>query len=600
VVPRPTDLVVETPPPEDPFEMPARTIGSLLQFTPQGSYGRRIKVVGTVSFQQPGTALFIQDETEGLNVRTRQRTPLEVGDVVEVIGFPAQGVYTPIMEDAIYRKIGSGPELQPEVVTRDDALTGTYDCRLVQIAGRLVDRAQYAGEQLLLVDDGASVFQASMEQRDFADEFADLQNGSMISVSGVCLIEPGVWEAGEAWRAASFRVLLRSPKDVVVLKAPPWWTVEKLLWMTALLALAILGSMMWVAVLRRRVQEQTEIIRQRLVQEEELKERYLDLFENANDMVFTHDLAGRMTSINKAGERLLQRSRDAILSHDLVDLVVEEQRPQARKWMESVVAGAELQAVEWDFTGVDGHRMRLEVSSRPVDRAGRIVEVEGIARDITQRKRLEREILAISSREQRRIGHDLHDGVCQQLAGIALLTNTLADRLGAGEAVDPVEAEKLSLLINEANRQTRAVARGLFPVRLEDNGLVSALEELANNSGSLFRINVEFSCPPPEPIVDNSVALHLYYIAQEALLNAAKHGRAQNVTLSLQPAGERWALSIRDDGRGFAPSSVPGTGMGIRIMHYRARVIGAALDLKSEPGSGTQVTCLFSPGQLGG
>jgi signal transduction histidine kinase len=240
--------------------------------------------------------------------------------------------------------------------------------------------------------------------------------------------------------------------------------------------------------------------------------------------------------------------------------------------------------------------MRLEVNSRPVDRAGQVVEVEGIARDITQRKRLEREILEISSREQRRIGHDLHDGVCQQLAGIALLTNTLADRLEAGEPVDPAQAEKISLLINEANRQTRAVARGLFPVRLEDNGLVSALEELANNCAALFKINCTFACQPSEPVVENGVALHVYYIAQEALLNAAKHGKAQTVTLALHPSGDRWALSVKDDGVGFATHLAPRTGMGIRIMHYRARVIGATLDLKSERGSGTQVTCLFSPG----
>jgi len=169
----------------------------------------------------------------------------------------------------------------------------------------------------------------------------------------------------------------------------------------------------------------------------------------------------------------------------------------------------------------------------------------------------------------------------------------------AGHAVDPKEAEKISQLINEANRQTRAVARGLFPVRLEDNGPVSALEELAVNSSSLFKVQCTFACQGPEPVVENSAALHLYYIAQEALLNAAKHGKAQNVTVELHPSGERWALIIRDDGVGFSTNFVSRSGMGIRIMHYRARVIGATLDLKSDGASGTQVTCLFSPGRLG-
>jgi len=598
VVPRATDLVVETPAVKDPFQMPARAIGSLLQFTPQGSYGRRVKVVGTVALQQLGTALFIQDATDGLYVKTRQQTPLEIGDVVEVLGFPAQGVYTPSMEDALYRKIGSGPKPQPDLVDHDEALKGTHDCRLVRINARVLDRTEQPGELALVLDDGEAIFQASLDPRAGGDGFATLENGSTVSVTGVCLIDPGPWEAGEGWRAASFRILLRSPNDVVVLKAPPWWTLQKLLAMIGILAVIILGVMTWVLVLRRRVRQQTNIIRQRLEVEEELKERYLDLFENANDMVFTHDLEGRMTSINKAGERLLHRTRQEILSLNLVDLLVEEQRPQARQWIRQVVTDTDVPAAEWDFLDAGGRRFRVELSSRQVDRAGQVVEVEGIARDITQRKRLEREILDISSREQRRIGHDLHDGVCQQLAGISLLANTLAERLQAGEPVEPADAEKISLLINEANRQTRSVARGLFPVRLEDNGLISALEELANNSGSFFKINVEFTCHQPEPVVDNSVALHLYYIAQEALMNAAKHGKARNVVVDLQPSGRRWALMIRDDGVGFSTSFVSRTGMGIRIMHYRARVIGATLDLKSDGASGTQVSCLFSPGRM--
>jgi PAS domain S-box-containing protein len=598
VVPRATDMVVEIPAPPDPFGLPVRSIGSLLQFTPRGSYGRRVKVVGTVTLQQPGAALFIQDAADGLYVKTRQRTPLEVGDVVEVLGFPAQGVYTPSLEDALYRRLGSGPRPEPDIVDYDEALKGTHDCRLVRINARVLDRAEHSGEQSLVLEAGDFIFHAYLAATDEKEEdkFQDVANGSTVSVTGVCLIDPGEWVAGAEWRAASFRLLLRSPQDVLVLKAPSWWTLRKLLWMVGILVVVILVALIWVVVLRRRVRQQTEIIRHKLEVEEELKERYVDLFENANDMVFTHDLQGRMTSINKAGERLLHRSRQDILKLNLVDLLAAEQQAPARRWIEQVVTDTEVPSAEWDFLDAGGRRIRLELSCRQVDRGGRVVEVEGIARDITQRKRLERELLDISSREQRRIGHDLHDGVCQQLAGISLLTNTLAERLQAGEAVDPADVEKICHLINEANRQTRSVARGLFPVRLEDNGLVSALEELANNSSSLFRIHATFSCTPPEPVVENRSAVHLYYIAQEALMNAVKHGQARNVAVELRPSGDRWALSIRDDGSGFSTSYVSRTGMGIRIMHYRARVIGATLDLKSGGGSGTQVTCLFSPG----
>ena len=325
-----------------------------------------------------------------------------------------------------------------------------------------------------------------------------------------------------------------------------------------------------------------------------LKERYVDLFENANDMVYTHDLLGRITSINHAGESLLRLSRDQILSRNMVDLIVPEQRGAARHWLEQVIKGNGASTIEWDFAVGAGDPLTLEISARLIEQNGRQVEVEGIARDVTERKRLERELLEISNREQRRIGHDLHDGVCQQLVGIGYLTETLAERLLEKGADESADAERISHLLNNAILQTRGVARGLFPVRLEENGLVSALEELAANASQLFQITCRFSSENPPGSIDNAIALHLYYIVQEAIANAAKHGKCRNVLVSLEPARERYALTVKDDGTGFATSANP-AGMGLRIMNYRARVIGASLEVKRHAaGGGVQVVCLFA------
>jgi two-component system CheB/CheR fusion protein len=138
------------------------------------------------------------------------------------------------------------------------------------------------------------------------------------------------------------------------------------------------------------------------------------------------------------------------------------------------------------------------------------------------------------------------------------------------------------------------VARGLVPVRLEENGLASALEELAINTANLFKVRCTFSGDEKPAALENSAALHLYYIAQEAVQNAVKHGQASTVAISLSRADRRCWLTVQDDGVGFQlPGGGTGTGMGIRIMRYRALVIGATLDLKSQPGHGTQVTCVF-------
>jgi PAS domain S-box-containing protein len=596
MVPRREDFVLEKAAPAAPLAMSAQTIGSLLQFTPQGTYGHRVKISGTVIYHQAGRALFIQDSQHGLMVQTKQHTDLQIGDRVEVLGFPAKGEYTPILQDAIYQKKEAGAPPAAARIGVDEALKGTYDCRLVRIEATLVDRARQSREQFLVLEAGDFVFHAYQEQDQNSPQLAGLENGSTVAVTGVCLIEPGSdWQAGEGWRAKSFRLVLRSPADIEVLSAPPWWTLKKVLWMTGLLGVIVLAAFAWVGVLRGRVHEQTGIIREKLQAEAALKERYVDLFENANDMVYTHDMGGRITSINQAGERLLQRRRQKILSQNLVELVVPEQKAAAQQWLEQVVKGSAPHTIEWDFATQSGPPVTLEISARLIEQDGRQVEIEAIARDITDRKRLERELLEISNREQRRIGHDLHDGVCQQLVGIAYLTETLADRLQERGTPESSDAERISRLLNTAITQTRGVARGLFPVRLEESGLVSALEELAATATELFKIHCHFSSEQPPETIDNDVALHLFYIAQEALANAAKHGKATHVWISLAPAKGHFALTIRDDGVGFTPPTNGHSGMGLRIMHYRSRVIGASLDVKGEPGAGTQVTCLFLP-----
>jgi signal transduction histidine kinase len=275
--------------------------------------------------------------------------------------------------------------------------------------------------------------------------------------------------------------------------------------------------------------------------------------------------------------------------------MAEDYRASARQWLNQVVNGAEVPTAEWDFVNQSGHRVKLEISLRLIEQDGRIVEVEGIARDITERRRLERELLEISTREQRRIGHDLHDGVCQQLAATAYLADILSDRLQGKNISESAEAERIGSLINEANAQARTVARGLFPVRLAEDGLVLALEELAATASSRYGITCRFVCETAPVKVDSEVELHLYYIVQEALLNAVNHGKANTVIVTLAADEDRLRLTVQDDGTGFLISDKSRSGMGIRIMRYRAKVIGATLDLQSQVNHGTRITCVFNP-----
>jgi PAS domain S-box-containing protein len=597
LVPRLEDLVIEKPSAGDSFaaSSPPRPINSLLQFTTDATFGHRVKVAGTVIYRHDNT-LYIEDKTTGLYIETADLSPLRASDRVEVLGFADRGEYNPTLKDAVCRKTGQDALPVPDEVTADEALKGTHDCRLVRIQATVLDRARHSQEQFLVLQSSGFIFHAYLERKSPGGgvDFAYLQNGSKLAVTGVCVIETGPdWRPGENWRARSFRILLRSPADIEVLQAVPWWNLQKLLWMAAILGVVALAASIWVAVLRRRVHQQTRIISDKLRVEATLKERYQDLYENANDVVYTHDLNGRITSMNRAGEKLLQWPRRDVLSKNILELVAPEEQPAVQRWLEQVGAASSSPTVEWDFLTAGRQRVRLEINARLIQPSGATAEIEVMARDITERKRLEREILEISNREQRRIGHDLHDGVCQQLAGIALMTASLADKLEEKAAPESAQIERISGLINQAITQTRGVARGLFPIRLEENGLVSVLEELAVNSSELFKIPCHFSASSPPAAVDNETALHLYYIVLEAVANAAKHSNAKNIAISLDAVKDHYALSVRDDGQGF-PLAIPAQmGMGIRIMQYRAGVIGATLNLRSAPGSGTDVTCVF-------
>jgi len=482
----------------------------------------------------------------------------------------------------------------PARVTEDEALRGIYDCRLVRLEATLLEQARHSQEQFLVLQSGGFIFHAYLEGVNNGLDLGALENNSRVAVTGVCRIEPGsVWLPVQDWRAKSFRLLLRSPRDIEVLAAPPWWNLAKMVWAAGILGAVGFGALAWVGILRRRVQRQTEIIRRQLYAEATLKERYENLFENASEVVFTHDLAGHLTSVNRAGEQLLQRCREEILGRRLTEFVAEEYREAVSLWLAQTPESPELPSVEWDFLNAAGQRVRLEISARRIELAGGQPEVECVARDITERKGLEREILEISNREQRRIGHDLHDGVCQQLAAIAYRMDILGDQLQEQGVAESAEAERIGELVQEAMQQTRGVARGLFPVRLDESGLATALAEFAENTGRLFRIHCHFQGEELAWPLDKAVSLHLYYIAQEAVSNAIKHGQATAVTVDLTQSRDRLVLTVRDNGQGFLPLLAGGTGMGVRIMRYRARMIGASLELKSQPAEGTMVTCVL-------
>jgi len=213
-------------------------------------------------------------------------------------------------------------------------------------------------------------------------------------------------------------------------------------------------------------------------------------------------------------------------------------------------------------------------------------------------RKLEQKILEISEGERRRIGHDLHDGLGQLLTGIALQSGGLRRRLSAsGSKTEAEQAAKITALVNESIGWTRDLARGLSPVTLDSEGLAPALEELSANASKLLGVDCVCECDGSEFALDGEAALHLYRIAQEAVNNSVKHGKAAKIRIGLRTADRHLDLTIVDDGRGISGKTLQQPGIGLQIMRYRARMIGAEVSI-ARLGSegGTVVTCSLPAG----
>jgi two-component system sensor histidine kinase NreB len=214
-----------------------------------------------------------------------------------------------------------------------------------------------------------------------------------------------------------------------------------------------------------------------------------------------------------------------------------------------------------------------------------------IRTDITEYKRLEEEVLRISEVERRRIGQDLHDGICQQLAGIEFKLQALAESLPAKAQAG--QAAQIAGHVRDAIAQTRSLAHGLSPVVLEAEGLMSALKELAEDTIKLFEVQCRFVNNEPVLVHNHAAATHLYRIAQEAVGNAIKHGKAKSIEIHLSDEPQRTVLTVKDNGTGFKPRSGSGQGMGLHIMQYRASLIGAKVVLQPQADGGLAVICFL-------
>jgi PAS domain S-box-containing protein len=284
-VPRSADIAIVKRAPTDYFTLPVCPNRSILRAPTNRGFIHRVRVQGVVTLQHLGRSVFISDGSVGLLVKTRQLTAVRLGDRVDAVGFPTLGEDGPVLEEAVFRRIGAGAPLSPVTVTAEQALEGRYDAELIRISARLVGNSVRGSQRLLVMQSGKINFGAEIEQAPGHRILPALGNGSLLQLTGICSVQ-----VNENRDPSEFTVLLRSPEDVVVLERPSWWTVTHALRVLVCTGVIMLSVLVWVAALRRRVRRQTDVIRRRLASEAALQQRFQYAVRATNDAVWDWDL----------------------------------------------------------------------------------------------------------------------------------------------------------------------------------------------------------------------------------------------------------------------------------------------------------------------
>jgi len=317
------------------------------------------------------------------------------------------------------------------------------------------------------------------------------------------------------------------------------------------------------------------------------EERYRLLMERAPDPYGVMDSDGRLVQVNEAACRTLGYTRDVLCGIHVSEILDPE---------ELAVKPIPWERIRTDPDFVDSRRMKkgdgtfitFELRATPLPGGDILV----CARDITQRREIERAAIEAGEKERQAVGRDLHDSLGQQLAAIGYLSAALESRLRAERNAETESAAEIAGLVRDAVSRTRRMAHGLCPIDMSEEGISVSWEQLAAQLRRAGRIECELSVDGIVSEVPEETAIHLFQISQEATSNAIRHGNPTRIGISLCISNSRGELVIRDDGSGIPVGAENGTGMGLRAMRYRADLIDGQLDVQSNE-SGTTVACTF-------
>ncbi|HEU4591696.1 MAG TPA: PAS domain-containing protein [Steroidobacteraceae bacterium] len=325
-----------------------------------------------------------------------------------------------------------------------------------------------------------------------------------------------------------------------------------------------------------------------------LRETQARMFELLHEGVVVVDARNRIRMANPAFERMFGFAPGTAVDTPIDDLIAQapgvRRDPPARPLLGEPAEGHGPTPLEFKCRRRDGSTFEAACVATPTHLDG-VTHRLAVITDVTERRRLEREILEIAGREQLRIGSDLHDGLGQDLTGVALMLRSVVAQLRKENSTARSDVEDIISLVNGAIESTRAMARGLAPVGADRGGLIAGLQSMAVRGMERYGVRAHFNTSLREPLtLDDAAATHLYRIAQEAFTNAIRHGRVTQVSIDLATADGTLTLAVKDNGRGFDERNAS-NGMGMKLMRYRAQMLGGDISIVNNVGGGVTVRC---------
>jgi signal transduction histidine kinase/DNA-binding response OmpR family regulator len=604
-VPSLDQMTVDVPAPADRYATPVSPISSVLQFHAVNELGRRMHVRGVVTLRRPGIGLVAQDNTGGVVIETTQATEVSAGDLVDAIGFPAPGRYVPILQDGDFRKIGKGTLPAPMDIDENTDV-GVHDAELVRISGLLLDQSQHADDHILTMQRGGIIFAAQIARRDVTEKIRSLRNGSQLRLVGVWSVE-----TDDNGRPAAYRMLLRSPEDILVLQQSGWWTRQRVMILLGFLACIIFLVLFWAAVLRRRVEEKTEALRGALESTADgilvvnsdgamvaCNRKYLDMWQIPEDMRSPSHDAGRLNFVAsqlKDPEAFLRKVRDLYRDHNAKSddlLEFNDGRIFERHSEPQVVNGKGVGRV-WGFRDITNHYRAQEELARAKEAAESSSQAKS-------------EFLANMSHEIRTpmngvIGmtglllettlnpeqREYADTVRRSAEALLTVINDILDfsKIEAGKLTIEAQPLDLRMVMEEVNE--------MLAPKAEDKKLDVILEYPAqlprNFVGDAGRIR---------QVMTNLIGNAIKFTATGQVLVAVEcenqDSKKAGIKVSVQDTGpgipaDKVAMLFQkfSQGDGSTTRVYGGTGLGLAICKQLVELMGGAIGVQSRMGEGS-------------